>query len=211
MKTRDRILLKSLELFNEQGERKVSTNHLAAALEISPGNLYYHFRNKEAIIYELFLGYETATLGLLTPPSDRPMGYMDKLGYFEGILDNMWEYRFLHRDLEHLMADNPALSERYRQFAAKVMIQGQQIFQGLAEAGLVEASDDEMEALLINIWVVITSWVSFLHTSGLLGGAEDMTRERLQRGIYQIILLEAPYLRKEAYEKLDEMKVRYRS
>ena len=58
MKTRDRILQKSLQLFNEQGERSISTNHIAAALEISPGNLYYHFRNKESIIAELLLDYQ---------------------------------------------------------------------------------------------------------------------------------------------------------
>ena len=57
-KTRDRIVEASLELFNAQGERSVTTNHIAAHLGMSPGNLYYHFRNKQAIIAELFAQYE---------------------------------------------------------------------------------------------------------------------------------------------------------
>ncbi len=209
MKTRDKILQKSLDLFNEQGERKISTNHIAAALGISPGNLYYHFSNKGEIIGELVRQYAGRSMVLLTTPEDRPMTYLDKLGYFEGILENMWDYRFLHRDLEQLLADNPVAREQYRLFARQVMGQGMHIFQRLAESGLVSANPEEGEALIMNIWIVLTSWISFLHTSGIFGDSETITRDLLKRGIYQIIQLEAPYLMGEAREKLPEMKERY--
>lgn len=209
MKTRDKILKKSLNLFNDQGERKVTTNHIAAALGISPGNLYYHFRNKEEVIYELFQHYKAQTLSLLMAPEDRPLTYIDKLGYFEGLLENMWEYRFLHRDLEQLTADNSLLQAHYQQFSRQLMAQGLRLFQRLSESGLIEAAADEVEALILNIWVIITSWIPFLHTSGLFGASEHISRDLLRRGIYQIIQLEAPYLRGEAREKLPEMKVRY--
>ena len=39
--TRDRILLTSLALFNEQGLAAVSTHKIAAELGMSPGNLHY--------------------------------------------------------------------------------------------------------------------------------------------------------------------------
>lgn len=39
--TRDRILQASLHLFNTQGERNITTNHIASHLGMSPGNLYY--------------------------------------------------------------------------------------------------------------------------------------------------------------------------
>lgn len=211
MKTRDKILRKSQALFNERGERNVTTNHIAAELGISPGNLYYHFRNKEEIIFELFLQYEARTQSLLLAPADRDLNYADKMGYFEGILDNMWEYRFLHRDLEQMLEGNPVLRDRYRTFARLVLQQGRRIYERLAESGLVDADEDAIEALIVNIWVVTSSWISFLHTSGIYDEKEAISRELLRKGIYQIIMLEAPYLRGEALAKLQEMKRHYGS
>src|SRR6266536_2569583 len=53
MKTRDRILETALRLFNEEGAAKVPTNRIATELEMSPGNLYYHFRQKEQLVDRL--------------------------------------------------------------------------------------------------------------------------------------------------------------
>lgn len=206
MKTRDRILLKSLELFNERGERNVTTNHIAAELGISPGNLYYHFRNKEEIIFELFKSYEGKTREfLMDHADDRQLTWQDKMGYFANIAANIWEFRFLHRDLEQMLAHNEPLLNSYRSFAKEVMQAGIKVYQQLRASGLVEASDDEIEALIINSWVIATSWVSFLHTTGFYGEeAEGLSQAMIRRGIQQIIRLEIPYLRGEACERLND-------
>lgn len=205
MKTRDRILQKSLQLFNEQGERSISTNHIAAALEISPGNLYYHFRNKEAIIAELLLVYQTEILSLLGVPDDRPLDVDDKFLYFNVLSTQFWKYRFLHRDANHLIESSEILKERYPIYARHVMQRGMQIYQGFVDAGLMKATADEIEALIINIWIVMTNWTNFLLMTGHITRTDALDERWLRQGLRQMVFLEGPYLTGEgraAYEPL---------
>ncbi len=205
MKTRDRILQKSLQLFNEQGERSVSTNHIAAALEISPGNLYYHFRNKEAIIAELLMVYQAEILSLLNVPEDRPLNVNDKFIYFNVLSTQFWKYRFLHRDANHLIESSEVLKERYPIYARHVMQRGMQIYQGFVDSGLMKASFIEIEALIINIWIVMTNWSNFLLMTGHITQTDALDERWLRQGLRQMVFLEGPYLTGEgraAYEPL---------
>jgi len=106
LKTKERILQLSLQLFNERGERSVTTNHIAAELGMSPGNLYYHFRNKNEIIKELMEQYQHQTLEMLALPEDRALDANDKIHYFQVLSSQLWAYRFLHRDVYHLVENN---------------------------------------------------------------------------------------------------------
>lgn len=55
MDIKNQILKKSLELFNKYGSTKVTTNQIAKSIPISPGTLYYHYKNKEDIIRDIFV------------------------------------------------------------------------------------------------------------------------------------------------------------
>ncbi len=193
-KTRERILQASLQLFNERGERNVTTNHIAAELGISPGNLYYHFRNKTDIILALLTCYQAQMLEVLHVPPDRPLTALDKMAYFRALSTQLWAYRFIHRDIHHLMELDEQIRARYPQFAAQVMQQGRQIYAQFVAAGLMQMSAAEIEALMVSVWIVLSNWTSHLYISGQLKPDEPLSQRMVDSALGQLAFLENPYL-----------------
>lgn len=211
MKTRDKILLASLELFNERGERNVTTNHIAAHLAISPGNLYYHFRNKSDIIYEIFLEYEKLVDFYLDIPDSRALTLEDLTFYLESVFDGLWSYRFFHRDLEYLLDSDPRLRRDYREFTNRCLGAIRQIFEKMAEAGIIEHQPVELrEAMSLNVWLVITNWMAFLKTAHALDDDNSLALTELKQGIYQVLTLEVPYLTPAYRERVMALREKYR-
>jgi len=207
LKTKERILQISLQLFNERGERSVTTNHIAAELGISPGNLYYHFRNKHEIIKELMYQYQAETLGMLSLPEDRPLTTNDKISYFQVLSGQLWSYRFIHRDVYHLVESNEDFKKIYPRFAGQVMQQGQKIYQAFVDAGLMKMTASEIEALIINLWIVLTNWTNFLYMSGHISDNNHLEEKWVWQALRQMVFLEGPYLMGESratYEQLLE-------
>jgi hypothetical protein len=115
----------------------------------------------------------------------------DKTFYLEALLAAMWHYRFLHRDLEHLLEADPELAQRYRLFAQRCMVQASGVYQGFVEAGILLMDPPQVEALTLNSWIIMTSWVRFLCTT--FGSHGDLSQDLLRRGIYQVLTLEGGY------------------
>lgn len=211
MKTRDKILLSSLDLFNEQGERNVTTNHIAAHLAISPGNLYYHFRNKSDIIYEIFQEYEKLVDFYLDIPDNRPMTLDDMTFYLESVFDGLWSYRFFHRDLEYLLDRDQRLRSDYREFTNRCLAAISRIFEKLAEGGIIEPQPETLRsAMSLNVWMVITNWMAFLKTAHAAKASASLTLWELKQGIYQVLTLEIPYLMPAYREQVMALRERYR-
>jgi AcrR family transcriptional regulator len=191
-KTRERILTVSLAMFNDQGEPNVTTNHIADELEISPGNLYYHFRNKDDIVEHLFERYEERMDQAMLAPEDRPPELEDIWLQLHLVFECIWDFRFLYRDLVDLLLRSRKLKMRFARILKRAHESIVEVCQGLAETGVLNASRVEIEALAYNIAMATTFWLNFEQIRPQVG---SRTEPELGRGIYQVMMLLAPFLR----------------
>jgi len=104
------ILEMARKLFNEGNTQAVTTNHIAKAMGISPGNLHYHYSNREEIIRLLYANMrEEMTLSIDALPKT-----LEELSEHQKILIGIqWEYRFFFREMLFLFSRDALLKEKY--------------------------------------------------------------------------------------------------
>jgi AcrR family transcriptional regulator len=205
-RTRERIVETALALFNRFGEPHITTADIADEMEISPGNLYYHFRNKDEIIAELFAAFERRLDGVFAVPEGRSASVEDLWFLLHLLFEAMWDYRFLFRDLDEILSRNRRLASRF----ASIMRRGTKtvtaLCQGMVAAGTMRASEREIAALADNVALVATYWISYRK---LYADERPADGINLGRAAYQVLSLVAPFLRGEARALIDRLSAEY--
>jgi AcrR family transcriptional regulator len=202
--TRQRILDASLAMFNGQGEPNVTTNHIADELEISPGNLYYHFRNKDDIIEQLFQRYEERMDSALLAPEGRLPGLEDIWLQLHLVFECIWDYRFLYRDLVDILSRNRHLRLRFARILKRAAGNATTVMRGLVQAGVMRASAKEVDSTATNILVIATFWLNYAAVRG-----DRDERESIRFGIVQVMMLVSPFLRDAERVHLDRLAGEY--
>jgi AcrR family transcriptional regulator len=180
MTTKERIIETAINLFNEKGTKPVTTNHIAAAMGISPGNLYYHFRNKEEIIRTIFDQMDKAgSSDYEKIIAEHPAGSLAAMEEtFLMIQRFNWRFRFFKRELTALILDDPLLRERHIQ-VHKAMLQliRHSLESSIAQGVLQPMAEDELGLFVEEIWLLTLFWLNYLEVGG-----EEINDETLRRG-----------------------------
>ena len=209
-RTRERILDVSLALFNERGAPGVTTNHIADAAEISPGNLYYHFRHKEDIVMALYERYEATLSPRCSAAGSGEDGAVDDLWLLVHLaFEVIHDFRFIHRDLSELTATYPGLRPVSSAASTVASSSTSAYCQTLAAAGALEASPEEAHALAVNISLVTTYWLNLqaLHHAGRRDIPTD--DDTISRACFQVLSLITPYLRGPTRDEFRRVALRY--
>jgi AcrR family transcriptional regulator len=192
MSTRETILDTALRLFNDEGTSAVSTNHIAEAASISPGNLYYHFHNKEEIIRELFERLFAVTdVGFDLPSGAMPT--LDDLRQYVRInYKILWGYRFAYRELAALLRNDPELRTNFLAYRKRGFEGFQQLFDAFVSAGVVIAPPNP--EVRINLaetcWLITEFWLNSLEIGG-----KPVNEAQMERGVGLMMQVLEPYIK----------------
>jgi AcrR family transcriptional regulator len=183
---RQRILLASIELFNRSGTVAVTTNHIARHLKISPGNLYFHFRDREQIVRELFKHLTKETYRAWDPKSKHSVDE-----FLEKSFEVFWQYRFFHREMYHLRRQDPDLNKAWKRHMRRSLGLLRLNYRQWLKSGFVRPISDEweMRSLIDTILLISSAYLGFFESP-----EKPASRKIIRDGIEHVRRLLKPYL-----------------
>ena len=191
-RTAERILEVTLTLFNRYGEPNVSTTLISSELNISPGNLYYHFPAKDELVNALFDRYEVELHRLLSAATE--VADIENAWFFmHSLFELVWQYRFLYRDLNDLLTKNRRLETHVKDALLHKTSAFKSLLQGLESSTALKMDADEREACATHMVVILTWWLSFEYVKDPRHALEDASAVRaVMRGAQGVLGLLLP-------------------
>lgn len=195
MTTKDKIIEVSIKLFNEKGCLNTSTRHIADELNMSVGNLYYHFKNKEEILTAIFLQYLKIVFKEVSS-LDYSQDEIFLLKNF--LLDNLEadiKYRFLHLELNLLVMTFPSFKKiMQEQLQNEIEMIKKLVHHQIKYGYIIEMQDEEIDLFVSNSWIIACNNLSFwnLLSNDLIDNAK--------KGALNMFYFIKPYLTKKSLE-----------
>ena len=208
-RTAERILEVTLDLFNRFGEPNVSTTLISAELNISPGNLYYHYPAKDELVNALFARYETGLHELLeAAPGVRDVE--DAWFFMHTLFELVWQYRFLYRDLNDLLSKNRRLETHVKDALLHKTTAFRALLDGLTHSRILQMNTTEREMTATHMVVMLTWWLSYEYVRDPRHALEPQSAElSLLKGAKHVLGLLLPYAEAEHREHLHGLLAAY--
>lgn len=198
MKTKERILLTSVDLFNRSGVVAVTTNHIAKAMNISPGNLYFHYDNKEEILEELFKRMAKDTYQVWRPRRTQKLTPLD---FINENFDLYWKYRFFHREMYALRRKDAKLAQMWRDHIKKMMKLMVILYRHWVKEGKMAKISEvsEMQYIAESILAMSTTFLQFFESAEKAAG-----KRSIERGKNHVARLLLPYTAGETKDEFEK-------
>ncbi|MCK5885077.1 MAG: hypothetical protein KAG70_01090, partial [Alcanivorax sp.] len=177
-------------------------------LGISPGNLYYHFRNKEDIIRCIYTEYESYIVEAFRPydvEHESDLGFMVR--FLDGMLQVMWRYRFFYANLGDILNRDDELRARYVKVQEKMDVQSASALRILRDNGTVELEDIYIADLAQTLKMIVACWIGFQSTQKIDG---TVTKNEIYQGVLRVLTTFRGYIADKARPEFDRIETQYR-
>lgn len=203
--TRNRILVASLLLFNEHGVPRTTINEIADEIDISPGNLHYHFRRKEDIVDALTAEFQADARRVLQPPETDTVSLDDFWLFLHVLLELTAAYRFMLTDTDVLAADYPKVGRVLQHFARGLNATFELYLLALVGNGLLRGDMEDVHNTGRNLAVIALMSGRFDELAGLRQDADDAAMH-VARSILDML---KPLATAEAARQLEKLATHY--
>lgn len=204
--TRTRILVASLLLFNENGEPNTTTNEIADEVDISPGNLHYHFRKKSDLVEALLAEFQADARRILLGPESKQASLDDFWVFLHLLLEFTSAYRFLLRDMESLVAVYPKVQNALRHFARALAASFELYLNALAAAGFLKIGSDDIPVVSRNLAVIAL----FSDRFDALVDSSPTADDSALRIAGSVLNLLKPFVAARAAKHLEDLAMQYK-
>lgn len=190
MKTAEKILVTSLELFNRRGESNVSSVDIALELDISPGNLYYHFKGKEIIVAALFDLYKEQMDRVMNSATGSDLSIEDFFYFLYLILEKGFLFQFLYHNQTNLAENYPMVAKGFRRHLLSQERCIEKLLTKFVEDKVIGASVNQILQMVEIIGMVFTQSTNYY----LFKGQNVQDEIHLYKGLACILFALLPYL-----------------
>jgi AcrR family transcriptional regulator len=200
-KTKYKILEVAKDLFNEHGYGQVTIRMIAIKLEMSSGNLNYHFKKRDEILEALYFQMVKDFDERIDKLSEIEISFGQIKNDIRLSMERMVEYRFIWTDLYNLLKNNERIFTHFSEVHEERMAGNLFLFNRLIEMGLMRspAFKNEYEMLSERMINFGDTWI---YTSELYRRKSTLKNIEHQSKVMMAMIY--PYLTKEGgYKYLD--------
>jgi len=162
MRTKERIIKTAIELFNNHGTQVITTNHIAKNIDISPGNLYYHFKNKFDIIRSISDKFHIELKSVFKIEIKTINDFRNNIiSIYNGFFRIQKSYQFLFTEDVYLSSQDNILLKNYQQLRSTIKEDYNKILQDLIKLNILKKETLIIIDDLLNAqWIILWHWVN---------------------------------------------------
>lgn len=160
--TKDRILITALDLFNANGMAKVTLRTIANKMDISQGNLNYHYKKREDIVEALYFQM-VENINEAVNNSLQSQNHLEAFfGVSKTIMFTFYKYQFFLLDFVLIMREHKRIKQHYNTLIKQRELEFLSAVDMLKDAGLFREPlfSNEYDNLFKRFQILSDFWMS---------------------------------------------------